>query len=230
MEPMTRDFILWRCLHSGPLSHDTIDQWSPDDKVPWERYRIRNRALLSKLTEVYGACAILAREEDRIVGQLRFYPKAVCEMEGAGWLCLQQDHPAGPMDDLAEREFPARTELEDNTLEVHCLMAGSPSDERYKRRGIGTRMAKTLIQRAKDHGWEGIEANSFEDIPILYQVTGCAGHTFWEKLGFHIADRFPHPHLQEQDEFVAKIEEQAKAMGIEPTRARDQLVMRLDLT
>ena len=32
VEPMTEDFILWRCIHSGSLSHDTIDQWSPDDK------------------------------------------------------------------------------------------------------------------------------------------------------------------------------------------------------
>lgn len=49
---------------------------------------------------------------------------------------------------------------------------------------IATRMAKTLIQWAGDQGWEGIEANSFEDIPMLYQMTGCAGHTFWEKCGF----------------------------------------------
>lgn len=34
VEPMTEDFILWRCIHSGPLSCDTIDQWSPDDKMP----------------------------------------------------------------------------------------------------------------------------------------------------------------------------------------------------
>ena len=34
VEPMTEDFILWCCIHSGPLSCDTIDQWSPDDKMP----------------------------------------------------------------------------------------------------------------------------------------------------------------------------------------------------
>ena len=31
VEPMTEDFILWRCTHGGPLSCNTIDEWSPDD-------------------------------------------------------------------------------------------------------------------------------------------------------------------------------------------------------
>ena len=230
VEPMTEDFILWRCLHGGPLSRDTIDQWSPDDKMPWERYGARNKALLSKLTEVYGACAIVAREGDKVAGQLRFYPKAVWDMERAGFLCLQQDPPAGPVDSFAEAHFPPRNELEDQTLEVHCVMAGSPGDERYKRKGIARRMAKSLIHWAKENEWERIQANSFEDVPILYQVTGCAGHTFWEKLGFYMADRFPHPHLRERDEFVMKIEDQAKSAGIDPEKAKDRIVMRLELT
>jgi GNAT superfamily N-acetyltransferase len=200
--------------------------------MPWARYRLRNKALLSTLTEVYGACAIVAREGDEIVGLLRFYPKIVRDMDGAGLLCLQQDHPAGPTDDFAEREFPAQTELEDRTLAVHCMMAGSPSEKSrlYKRKGIATRMAKRLIQWATEHGWEGIEAPSFEDIPILYRWTGNAGHTFWRKLGFHVVDRFPNPHLQERNQFVIKIEEQAETMGIDPASARDRIVMRLDLT
>lgn len=64
---------------------------------------------------------------------------------------------------------------------------------------------------------------------MIYEITGSASYTFWEKLGFHIADRHPHPHLQGQDEFVQKLEEQAKAVGISPERARDRIIMRLDL-
>ena len=54
VEPMTEDFILWRCIHGGPLSCDAIDEWSPDDSMPWNRYQARNKALLSKLTRMYG--------------------------------------------------------------------------------------------------------------------------------------------------------------------------------
>jgi hypothetical protein len=30
IEMMTRDFILWRCLHGGPLTRETIDKWTTD--------------------------------------------------------------------------------------------------------------------------------------------------------------------------------------------------------
>ena len=230
VEPMTEDFILWRCIHGGPLSHGTIDQWAPDDKMPWDRYRNRNKALLSKLTKIYGACAIIARDRGEIAGQLRFYPKAVWEAEGAGLLCLQQDNPAGPVDEFAESNFPPQAELVDKTLEVHCMMAGAPGDDRYKRKGIASQMVNTLIAWAKENGWDAIRANSFEDIPLLYGCTGNAGRTFWEKLGFRVADRIPHPHFQERTDFVIKIEKQGEAIGIAPERATDRIVMQLDLT
>jgi len=94
-------------------------------------------------------------------------------------------------------------------------------------------MVRTLVQWAGANGWERIEADSFEDLPIIYEMTGSAGHTFWEKLGFRLVDRHPHPELQdpgEFPEFVATLEAQAKASGIPPERARDRLVMRLDVT
>ena len=42
IEPMTDEFILWRCLHSGPLSSANIDDYPADSEVPFERYRERN--------------------------------------------------------------------------------------------------------------------------------------------------------------------------------------------
>ncbi|MDP6636755.1 MAG: GNAT family N-acetyltransferase [Phycisphaerae bacterium] len=235
VEPMTEEFLLWRCLHGGPLARDTIDQWPSESAMPWACYRDRNTPLLKKLTRVYGACAIIARDGDQVVGHLRFYPKCVCDMDGAGYLCLQQDSPAGPTEDFAHSDFPDPAQIEDKTLVVHCLMTGSPQQKEnpHQRKGIGTRMAGALIQWAKVNGWERIEADSFEDIPIIYDITGSAGHTFWEKLGFSLVDRYPHPDLQDPsqfDEFITTLEEQAKAIGIPPEKARDRLVMRLDLT
>lgn len=232
IEPMTEKFILWRCLHSGPLSSRTIDRWPSDGQIDWERYRKRNIPLLVKLTRTYGACAILARINDRIVGQLRFYPRVIWDKSSAGEMCFQQDYPNGPADDFADTEFPPIEHIEDRTLAVHCLMTGSPQQDEnpFQRKGIGTRMVRSLIQWAKANGWEHIEVDAFEDIPMIYEMTGSAGLTFWQKLGFRIVDRHPHPHLQERNEFVAKLEEQAKFIGISPERAKDRLVMRLDLT
>jgi GNAT superfamily N-acetyltransferase len=235
VEPMSEEFIVWRCLHDGALTHDTIDKWSSESPIPWACYCTRNTHLLVKLTRTYGCCAILARDGDQVVGHLRFYPKAVYEMEGAGGLCLQQDPPAGPVEEFADNDFPLLEQMEEKTLKVYCLVAGSPlqKENPYQRKGIGTRMVSALIEWAKANGWEAIESDAFEDLPIIYEITGSAGHTFWEKLGFRLVDRHLHPDLRDPSqyaEFIKTLEEQALSIGIPRERARDRLVMRLDLT
>lgn len=234
IEPMSEEFILWRCLHGGPLSNDNINRWSSTDILPFERYCSRNKPLLIKLTQTYGACAILARDGDHIVGQLRFYPESVCGMEGSGGLCLMQDPPGGPLETFVESDFPELDQIEDKTLVVHCLMTGSSMQKEnpYQRKGIGSSMVSALIEWAKTNGWERIKADAFEDLPIIYECTGSAGFTFWQKLGFQILDRHPHPELQDRNqfsEFISTLEEQAKPMGITPERAVDRIVMQLRL-
>lgn len=236
IEPMTQDFILWRCLHGGPLSSATMDQWPAGSPLPWELYKKRNVPLLDKLTRTYGACAIVARDGNRVVGLLRFYPKAVWNTEGAGGLCLQQDYPSGPGEDFVKNDFPPLSRIEDRTLAVHCLMTGSSQRQEnpFQRKGIGSRMAACLVRWAAANGWDRIEADAFEEIPVIYEITGCTGHRFWEKLGFSVANRIPHPDLQfdnakARDPFVTALETQAKSAGIPPERAKDKIVMRLDL-
>jgi len=202
--------------------------------MPWDRYRKRNIPLLVKITRTYGACAIIARDGDNIVGHLRFYPRAIYDLEGAGYMCLQQDPTAGPADNFADSDFPSPVQPGDRTLLVHCLMTGSPlqRENPYQRIGIGTRMVRALIEWARANRWERIEANAFEDIPIIYEITGSAGHRFWEKLGFKLVDRYPHPELQDRSQyvdFIRTLEEQAESMGIPPARATDRLVMSFDL-
>lgn len=94
-------------------------------------------------------------------------------------------------------------------------------------------MVRTLIEWAKAKGWEGIEAGSFEDIPIIYEITGSTRHSFWEKTEFRLIDRHPHQALQDHsqfNEFIKTLTEQVKSLGIMPERVCDRLVMRLDLT
>jgi GNAT superfamily N-acetyltransferase len=231
IEMMTWDFILWRCLHGGPLSNETIDRWPADSPIPLGRYRARNKPLIEKLIKAYGSCAVEARRGDDVVGYVRFYPKAVLEMEGAGFLCLQMDPPEGPRDDFSEFDFPPRGELKAQTLKIHCLMTAPPGEKdlTYRRRGIGTQLVQKLIEWAGANGWKGIEADAFEDLPLIYQVTGGAGRMFWEKLGFSVADRFPNPHLRQYPDFARKLEEQAGQLGIDRQKAKDIIVMRLAL-
>lgn len=231
VEPMTGELIVWRCLHHGPVSPETLDVHPPDDSIPWARYRRRNIPLLEKLVRTYGTTAILARDGERVVGTLRFYPKVVTFMEGAGGLCLQQDFPSGPADDFVKTEFPEPADLIDKTLLVHCLMTGSAlrSENPYLGRGLGSRLVEGLAGWALENHWRHIEAHAFEDLPLIYEITGSAGLTFWKKLGFSIMDRHPHPDLGERSEFRDRLEKQAVEFGIPAERARDRIVMRLDL-
>jgi len=235
IEPMTEDSILWRCLHLGPISrrflNDLPREVPSEIQVDWAKCRERNIPLLTKLTRTYGACAILARVKDRIVGQLRFYPRVIWDMESAGEMCLLQDFPNGPDEDFVNTDFPPLERIQDKILAVHCLMTGSPQQKEnpYLRKGVGSRLVKALIHWAKERGWERIQADAFEDIPLIYEMTGSAGRIFWEKLGFYLEDRHPHPYLQDPSEFLDQLLAQAASAGISPDRAKDRLIMRLDL-
>ena len=156
IKPMDKNFILWRCLHYGPLNNESIEQ-IPDNEYHdnLKQCGVRNVPLLEKLTDTYGACAMLAWDGDQVVGDLRFYPKTILSIDGAGILCMQQLFPAGPSEDFIEQAFPPLEEIEDKTLIARCLMTGSPGQKEnpYQRKGIGTRMARELISWARERGW-----------------------------------------------------------------------------
>ena len=144
---LKEDFLLWRCLHGGPLDHRTIEQWPPDSTMPWQALRARNVPLLKKLTQVYGACAVVALDHEQVVGQLRFYPREVCALAGAGaeFMCLQQRAPNGPPDDFVEAVFPPLSQLKDKTLFVHCLMTVSRLSRRSTPTGARASAAKWCV-------------------------------------------------------------------------------------
>jgi ribosomal protein S18 acetylase RimI-like enzyme len=232
IEIMSGDFIVWRCLHGGALTTDSIEQWGGQADLPWGEFRARNVPLLTRLTEVYGACAILARANDRVVGHLRFYPKAVCEMAEPGpGLCVQQEFPSGPSRDFAERRFPPLDEIQDKTIVVHCMMVapGAPESESSHRKGIGSRMARRLVEWAGENGWRRIEATAYEDLDLIYTLTGQAGKSFWEKLGFHVAEVGVESYFAEANEHTKILREQAVSRGLPPDAVQNKYTMRLDL-
>jgi len=233
VEMMGPDFLLWRCLHGGPLTKATVDQ--PPPPSAWEGLKARNVPLLKKLMATYGTCAVVARAGDEIVGQLRFYPKAICAIAASGpGLCLQAPFPAGPAEDLVQKPFPRLEEMGDKTLFVHCLMTGSPKQAQnpYQRKGLGKAMVRRLIEWAGPRGWQAVEATAYEDLEIIYAVTGQAGKAFWEKLGFRVVQVDVEPAFTEGSEFrdfVKTLRQQAEARGLAPTDVVNRYRMRLEL-
>jgi len=233
IKPMDKGCVLWRCLHGGPLSMETMEQWPADQHDNWKRLRARNVPLIKKLISTYGNCAMVAQDGDEIIGMLRFYPKAMTPTNEKGLICfcMQQFHPAGAADDFVEQDWPSFEEIEDKTLVVHCVMASRPfADEKATRlcggnclgrqeagarKGIGSKLAKAMVEWAKENGWKKIEVTTHPDLDIFYGITGNAGKTFWEKAGFRVTAVRPMSKKLWPDENArALIHSQAKKAGI----------------
>ncbi len=233
VETMSREVLLWRCLHGGPLAVDSFDQDDRSGNIPGMEFRARNLSLLKSLTDTYGACAVVARAGDNFVGHLRFYPKAVRELADPGLgLCLQQEFPYGPAGDFGQRTFPPLEEIKDKTLVVHCMMlaAEGSGGGSIRRKGIGTRMARALIEWATINGWRAVETTAYETLPIIYAASGQAGRSFWEKLGFRLLRTNREPALEEESDFVRKMREEAAGLGVDPALIANKYIMRRDLS
>jgi hypothetical protein len=231
IEPMTEDFILWRCLHGGPLSKETIDRWPPDEAESWETHRAKNVPLLEKIVKVYGTCAILARDGGQVVGTLRFYPKILYSMEGAGSsLCLLQPFPDGVSERLVENRFPPLEEILDKTLTIHCwtIALSSEKENLFQPEGIGTRMARELMQWAEENGWKSIEATAYEDTEVLYTQIGLPGKRFWEEFGFRMVKTDTET-ASWFLRFLDTMREQVVARGLNPEDAQNRYTMRIEL-
>jgi hypothetical protein len=231
IEPMTESFVVWRCLHGGALDATTIDHPMPNPQVDWPHTKTRNVPLLKKLIATYGTCAMLARDGDSIVATLRFYPKALCTCTDSGpGFCLQQEFPAGPPDQLAAQELPPVEKLDDKTLFVHCLMIVAPKDEpdRYRRKGLATHLVGELIRWSIKNKWDAIEANAYEEIPILYAISGVAGRRFWEKLGFRAIRQDIEPGIS--GEILEAVRKDAIAVGVPIRDATNRYRMRLEVS
>jgi len=174
----------------------------------------------------------VAKQDEAVVGHLRFYPKTVRELAAPGLgLCLQQEFPSGPADTLGRGRFPPLDEIADKTLLVHCLMVApdGPGGGSLRRRGIGRRMAGTLVDWAGANGWQAIEATAYASLPIVYTISGQAGRSFWEGLGFRLVRIGREPLLETENEFVRTMREQAAALGIDPASITDKYTMRREL-
>jgi hypothetical protein len=211
VKPMDESFILIPCLHGGPVDPKAPPQkgrdWIEADDLPpqpWDdrtltdlagRYRIMThgpagdaaREFMREMTRRHGACAILAWEEGKVVGLLRFYP-----MKEARIMAASQDDPSPVLDCTAACE----PDDDEGTLWVQCLMTCRPYEDAEGarraggRKGLGLRLAKALLSWAGEHGWRRIVKVAHCDLDWFYGIQGGGGKAFWERAGFTVAGSF----------------------------------------
>jgi len=221
LKPMDGSFLLWRCLHDGPVTRENLDVPPDESRLPFRRTAI---PLLKRLTELYGSAAILAWEGDAVVGLLRFVPKVVSQMECGGGFCLLMPFPAGPREDFPQRTLPSKETIEDRTLVVTCIQLRSDR----QRQGVGRALVERLKSWAREEGWEAIEATAYQDLPLVFEITGNAGRVWWEGLGFHVLESLEEEAMKEYGDFLHTLEIQAMEKGMSPQEVTQKFLMRWD--
>ncbi|MBN2583274.1 MAG: GNAT family N-acetyltransferase [Planctomycetes bacterium] len=229
IRPMNEQYIHVRCLHGGPVDPaacqaEMAKDAQPLPPHPWsdetilavtaggarvsEGYSGRaGQEFMREMIRRYGTCAMLAWEDGRVVGQLRFYPLTIGHL-------LAKSRPK----DLPGA--PERFEADPTVLYVQCVMTSRPyfagrgsgslglypaqggapdlvaeadGTKRYRtaeesgaRRGVGQKLVRALVEWARDHGWKRIVVHAHADIDFMYGEYGIGGKAFWEKAGFRV--------------------------------------------
>lgn len=210
IKPMDENYIHITCLHNGPV--DT-EHWTPSWNIdasalpmhPWSDDTIHKLALkcplishgncqmaagkefMREMIHRYGTCALLAWDDKKIVGQIRFYP-----MEIARLVSVSQGDPS-PVLDCTSACGPAE---DDGTLWIQCVMTSQPyrdsqqAEKVNARKGIGMKLARALIRWARENNWKRIVKVAHCDLDWFYGIQGGGGKAFWEKAGFSVAGTF----------------------------------------
>lgn len=233
--PMSEEYIHIHCLHRGPVNpqappagdRDAVQEvdlplhpWSDAQIVEIARtsgievsHGWRGEAAREFMREMirrYGTCAMLAWEEETVVGQLRFYPCHITAL-------LEQAGVYPPM--------PWETEEPERTLRVHCVMTTRPftSDTEGRaqgaRRGVGQQLAQALIEWARGKGWALVEAQAHPDLDFLYGHESCSGRRFWLKAGFRARSTWRKPLSSYPDKIRGMLEREIAAKGMSEAEA-----------
>jgi GNAT superfamily N-acetyltransferase len=128
VKEMTDEYVFDRCPLKRPLNPMNLSE----DTYPGygERAKGVRRRFFQEVKNKYGNCVLFAWNDDEIIGFLIFLPKTVARKIGL---------KTSPNDNLLHQ-----------TLNYVCMQLVS----NYRKKGLGTKMVKSLITWAKNNGWK----------------------------------------------------------------------------
>jgi len=148
--PMDKDFILYRCLHCGPLSPSNIGTKSKNIEGISKEQLDRNKKSLSRFINTYGSCAMLAIEDDHVVAHARFYPQIICDQ--IAFCC--QDPRYAITQQMVEMDLPIIENPADRILRIDCILVHKD----YRGRRLSHALIDGILEWAQSHDWKGVRA------------------------------------------------------------------------
>lgn len=149
--PMNKDFILFYCLHCGPLSPSTIDEKC---SLPKEQSN-RNKKLLARLIDTYGSCAMLAMEGDSVVAHARFYPQIIYNQ--FKFCCQDPKHAI--TQEMVKMNLPPLANPAERILRITCFFVHKD----YRGQGLSHKLIDAILEWAKNNGWKGVRCFAYLD-------------------------------------------------------------------
>ncbi len=186
--------LLPSCLHGGPVALAS-PQGVMTAATDIERQEGLPPGALARFAQAlcrrYGSAAVLAVEDDLVVGKLRFAPRQVERMLSG--ICFQQAAEARRIAELDLETLPAREDLARQELRLDCYQV-APG---YGGRGIAKGLLDTALAWARAAGWETVSTSAIRPIPPLLNWSGQASAKALQERGFVIVSEAVNADLRE---------------------------------
>ena len=153
--PMDKDFILFRCLHNGPLSPSNIETKSMNIARVSVKQLDRNKKFLERLVNAYGSCAMLAWENDYVVAHARFYPQIIYDR--FKFCCHDPNYAI--TQEIAEIELPLLNNQPERILRITCFFVHRD----YRGQGLSHKLIDAILNWAKRNNWKSVRCFAYQN-------------------------------------------------------------------
>ena len=183
--PMNKDFMLFCCLHCGPLSPSTIEEKC---NLPKEQLD-RNKKFLARLIDTYGSCAMLAMEGDTVVAHARFYPQLIYNQ--FKFCCQDPKHAI--TQEIAEMKLSPLTNPAERILRITCFFVHKD----YQGQGLSHQLIDAILEWAKNNDWKSVRCFAYLDNYWLASEMCTPMLRTYNKHGFKKIDTVTIPEVKD---------------------------------
>lgn len=142
-------------------------------------------AYFRKVMEAYGTSAIMAWQGKTLVGVLPFMPMNCGLPKMSFCLCAPADEQT-PLERIAQAQAISFAELTPKVIYIECLSV----NWNLYRKGIGSGMARYLVDWAREQGWDRIEGVTFASPAGDDAYRWIPSIQFWEQAGFECGEAY----------------------------------------